>query len=162
MQLLQQKTMRDSLTGLLNYESFKDVVSVYIQHQKPGTLILFDVDDFKRINDTKGHLIGDEVLIRLTKFFKSFFNENDVLSRFGGDEFLAFIPGKMNQEEMSQKMENCLKQIAQLSVFENIHINCSIGISEVDSNLSIDENFMKIDQALYQSKNNGKNTYTFC
>lgn len=154
-----QKAMKDSLTGLLNYASAKTIINDMLTKRKQGALILLDVDNFKEVNDTLGHLAGDEMLIEIAKTLKNVFKEENIIARFGGDEFLVFI--HEDEENAESLLTELLENITHISRNGKIHAKCSAGLVYIQNeNESLDELFQQADDALYESKRNGKNTYT--
>ena len=98
-----EKSRRDSLTGLLNREASKEQITQYLEAvgtEGTAALMIIDIDNFKDINDTKGHLFGDSVLTEVAKCISGVSRRSDVVSRIGGDEFLVFLIGVSGQEEV--------------------------------------------------------------
>lgn len=89
---LMRKAQRDTLSGLLNRGAFKDQVSEYIRQSQGGCLFLIDLDNFKDINDRYGHLAGDESIRKVGEVLRACFSARDVIGRYGGDDFFAFVP----------------------------------------------------------------------
>lgn len=126
--------------------------------------MLFDIDNFKKVNDNLGHIEGDLLIIHIATKIKSFFRAEDCVARLGGDEFLAFIPNEIDIEEIENKTKSILRS-CYISVGEGhdaIQISCSIGIFNLKEsiNYSFEDIYRLADEALYESKRNGKNTYT--
>ena len=115
--------------------------------------------DFKSINDKYGHLEGDEALRYVASCLQSVFDNDELIGRFGGDEFMVFIRGEETKEMINQKMDDLFKKLAQ---YKKVPIMCSAGIIFVEG-----ENFLftkalgQVDDALYQSKQNGTNQYCY-
>lgn len=155
----------DALTGLLNRTIMQyEIEKKLFESKQEGTLILFDIDNFKRINDRLGHPMGDEVLIRFSKLLGELFRKDDVIGRLGGDEFAVFVPGVFLREVMEEK----IKELVQRAVFsyktnegEEIKTSTSIGIVASGPEDSYESLYKKADEALYHSKEKGKSTYTF-
>ena len=125
-------------------------------------MMLFDVDNFKSINDTYGHEIGDNVLIKLVDVMKSVFRDDDCICRIGGDEFVVFmvhssgmsrrlIESKINQ--INEELENADDGLPPISI--------SVGIVNGKDVSDPKTLFEKTDAAMYKSKKQGKHTYTF-
>ena len=92
------------MTGIYNRNAFKRAVLEYMNtsgKQKEGVLILLDIDNFKTINDQLGHLEGDEALQYITERLKKVFRQEDILGRLGGDEFMVFLKGNVQKEDIS-------------------------------------------------------------
>jgi len=158
----------DELTGLANRILLKDRVNTAINfhgRQKLQIAVLFiDLDGFKTINDSHGHDVGDELLIKVAEKLKSCVRQSDTVVRFGGDEFVLLLTGLHNKSEASyiaDKVLNLLQQPFYLSA-ECVNIGCSIGISMYPDDGDNDTDLLKIaDTLMYQVKANGKNHYVF-
>ena len=154
----------DSLTNLPNRRRFIKELEEQISENKPGAVILLDLDNFKGINDTLGHGYGDKVLKKVAEELEHFGDEKIFISRFGGDEFFVLI----EDETDITKIENYAKQITNLfrnKVIierEEIFISCSMGITlyPSDSN-EVSQLLMNADMAMYKVKNAEKNNYVF-
>lgn len=154
----------DPLTNLPNRRSFLKKLENSLDSKKCGAVIMLDLDNFKSINDTLGHIYGDKVLTNIAKELVSIKDENIFISRFGGDEFLLLI----ENEKDKSKIEKFLKKI--VNIFNNkqlinddeMFISCSAGVSMYpqDSN-EINQLLMNSDMAMYEVKNSGKNNYMF-
>lgn len=153
----------DKLTGLFNRQAM-DIIYRQITldlKRNPGKLsvILFDIDRFKLINDELGHLAGDSVLRHLAQICNSRLRETDIISRWGGEEFVVLVKNCSLQEA-----ENIAEEL-RLSVMNNptdyqgrsIRITISAGVTEYRAQESQDEVFERADRALYRAKNNGRN-----
>lgn len=147
----------DPLTKVYNRRMFQDEVESFMEStDKPscGALILFDIDDFKQINDQYGHPQGDAALLRMTEVLQSTFRQRDIIGRLGGDEFLAFIKDVTKRQILNQRMAE-LSQA--LSLSDGIPIAFSAGITFVQQkNFSYDRALRQADEALYYSKQHGK------
>lgn len=120
------------------------------------SILLIDIDDFKLVNDTYGHQIGDQVLIKLTSTCQRIVRSSDIVSRFGGEEFLIVFP-EANQES-ALIIANKLRIVIESLIFESSGLSISIsgGICEV-ANHSLDEAIKIADENLYIAKASGKN-----
>ncbi|MEG1992098.1 MAG: diguanylate cyclase [Acetivibrio sp.] len=160
--LLQEQAQRDALTGLYN----KNVVRLLIEDKIKTTgeeffqaLMIIDLDNFKKVNDTYGHLSGDIVLSDIAEVLKRQFPTTDIVGRIGGDEFLVFLP----QIEEELWVQN--KAVSLLHSLKKVHpnaseegIECSIGIAfSIAGKTDYYTLFQHADQALYQIKGSGKN-----
>ena len=120
---------------------------------------MIDIDDFKSINDTYGHSVGDEIISSVANCFRSNFKKNDLIARFGGDEFVLAFPD-MDFETAKNRIEEIKLYInsgIHISDGEIIKIGLSIGLIQYNYNLTYDDNFNYVDELSYCSKNNGKN-----
>lgn len=157
---LNKLALTDHLTGTHNRLSFVKRVEEYILEQdKSFSILLFDIDGFKEVNDRHGHDIGDEVLIEVTKRIQSILPLGYLFSRSGGDEFLLFIPSS-NRDELRDLYDQMVHILSpKFSVeSESICLTISSGVSDYPTHGStVKELIRKADLAMYQSKNNGKN-----
>ncbi|WP_462424790.1 GGDEF domain-containing protein [Fusobacterium sp. THCT13E1] len=163
---LKKKAEYDIVTGLLNRATLEELVTLNLKIEiMKGTNIfmIFDVDDFKNINDTYGHPFGDIVLHKIGNIFKESFRSVDIIGRLGGDEFAIFLPQIPSIEWITQKLNGVLQKVKRLSKELEIekNISISIGIYEIKFSESFKDIFLKADKALYQAKKSGKNRYEF-
>src|SRR5699024_1390586 len=118
-----------------------------------GSFMLLDVDDFKLVNDTYGHYVGDKVLIQIARILKNSINDNEIAARWGGEEFAVYLP-YYNLEYAKEVAENISLQIKEST---DPNVTVSIGISLWnDKRRSIEELFIEADEALYEAKETGK------
>ncbi len=161
---LLEKSERDTLTFAYNKDAIKTRVEAQLVGGGHGTLFVFDIDNFKSINDTMGHAMGDEILIEIYKKTMKVFRANDYVGRFGGDEFVAFICGEIAIEEIERVCGRICTSMLQDYVAESgevIRISASVGVSRSpDDGSTYNELFLCADTALYESKRKGKNTFT--
>ncbi len=161
---LLSKTERDGLTGAYNKEAMSRKVASYLNQGKQGRLFLFDVDNFKSVNDKIGHAFGDQVLCEIYDKVRALFREEDLIGRFGGDEFIAFIAGTMNEENqamLAQRICDVVEEEYRTEDGEQIKVSASIGIASApDDGTTYEQLFHVADIALYDSKHRGKNTFT--
>lgn len=165
---LQDLAYKDPLTGLLNRRFLQDTLpSLLHQNQKRkriSAFIYFDLDNFKRINDTIGHDVGDQVLIIVANRLNQLKNSSDLIVRLGGDEFGIFLGNISNQEEAKSRANEILTHIRNPITLENKEylLSTSLGIAMVPTHghnlVTIMQN---ADMALYQAKLLGKNQYSF-
>jgi diguanylate cyclase (GGDEF)-like protein len=165
-QILDLVARKDPLTNLSNrrdiLEKLKYAQITFERNHKAFSIIMADVDLFKEINDTFGHDAGDFVLIFLSKLMQKTLRKQDIISRWGGDEFLILLPdtdikgGKVVAEKIRANL--ALKAC----IYGQIHINMtlSLGVCSYTENGDIDVCIRKADEALYSSKKNGKNQVT--
>ncbi|MER0278605.1 GGDEF domain-containing protein [Clostridioides difficile] len=154
---------RDPLTNALSRVETEKQIQDYIQERPngQGCLFMIDTDDFKTINDTKGHIVGDMVLCEMAKGMKQIMCSNDIVGRIGGDEFIIFMKDS-DSDGARKKAHDLIEMFQQLFANEknNFNISCSIGISLYPENgPSFKELYSNADKALYQVKKQGKNNY---
>ncbi len=155
---LQEKSRRDDLTGLYQKNSFIELVKHLLDQKQFGTLMILDLDDFKNINDKYGHTVGDQCLLAFSDVLKKQFRENDIIGRYGGDEFEIYMRGLIDMSHLQQKLEDLMYQLDQVEI-ENIHLKCSIGAVIVKEDRLYEDIFNQADEALYEAKKKGKNSF---
>ena len=145
-------------SGYLWYECF--IKSMKENWDSSGVLLFLDLDDFKQINDSKGHAFGDKVLRTVAEKIKSCVRSTDVVGRIGGDEFIVFLNGIGGKDAALKKAEEIEQKIQ--DGFHGYPVTVSIGIAQFpEDGAEFDVLIKRADQALYYSKNKGKNWYTF-
>ena len=165
-QSLSEQTMRDGLTDLLNFHAFHDSLDKEIQRAKRYKhhlgLIMADIDHFKDINDTYGHLAGDHILKAVAKFFKDFLRTSDIVARYGGEEFAIILPetSKSHTIIVAERLREAIDSMTIEYENRNISVSLSFGISclEPSKQISNTELIKEADAALYQAKGAGRNT----
>ncbi len=155
---IQEKAMFDPLcVDVYNKSTTEELIKAELERGTGGVLMMLDVDDFKSINDSLGHLFGDEFLKRFATTIKSEFRATDIVGRFGGDEFIAFLP-RATASLSKKKGWHILERVREIEVPELGGIGSSIGAAVVNpANRSYSELLKQADTALYRAKNNGKN-----
>ena len=164
---LQQQAFADQLTGLPNRALFTDrVVHALEQHRRslrPLALLFVDLDDFKAVNDTLGHPVGDELVIRVAERFRGAIRSSDTVARFGGDEFAVLVEGDSDAIEVGARLVEALRPPFSLGG-EQLVVGASIGIAEVGGEHltpSLDELYSRADIAMYAAKRSGKGQVSF-
>ena len=154
----------DTLTNSYNRKYYvmtmNGLISLNNRYKTPFSLILFDIDDFKKVNDGYGHLVGDEVLINLVKLVNENIRETDTLYRIGGEEFIIICKNtvKLDAINIAEKLRKKVEE--SLIVIKNKTITISIGVTEVIENDNENSIYKRVDDNLYISKNSGKNRIT--
>lgn len=164
---LLEQTIHDPLTGLYNRRYLSDALTrEIVQAQRANTALAFvmaDIDHFKDVNDTFGHLAGDEVLVQVASLLKTHARGSDIACRYGGEEFLLVFPGT-SLEQAQKRAEEIQQSCAALNVQhegKNIVVMLSVGVAVYpDHGLLWEQIVNKADKALYQSKCNGRNQVT--
>lgn len=168
MQALENKSKRDGLTGAYNRAYFDETLQrefqVAQQNNLPLTIAIFDIDHFKRINDTYGHVTGDELLIALVESIKKRIRQDDTLSRYGGEEFALIMPGTplVAANGLLMRLKHAIDEIThQIDGGDSITITVSIGIAgylEHTAHMHCAVDLLHAaDAALYAAKNAGRN-----
>lgn len=161
-ELLEQKAERDSLTDLYNKAKMRKLVEKHIRQadDTEGAFIIVDIDDFKTINDTCGHLYGDEVLIKIANTILISAGMEDYAGRIGGDEFCVFCRGKNVGQHAVETAERISRMADQIQL-SGRRVTLSMGISRYPEDASsYEELYQKADQALYRVKRSGKNAFS--
>lgn len=157
--------MYDQLTNIYNRHHFSNKIQKEFKSmQKQASdlsLIIFDIDNFKLINDTYGHNIGDESLIFLSNLIKNNIRVNDTFCRWGGEEFMILSPKSLDKtivmaEYLRKTIDNETKNDDKIP-----HLTCSFGVVSLNDVASIKEGIQKVDELLYKSKKSGRNIVSY-
>jgi diguanylate cyclase (GGDEF)-like protein len=127
-----------------------------MRYETPLSLVLYEVDNFKIINDTHGHQIGDKVLVQLCRFVPSLLRNTDLLARWGGEEFVILTPGSDGEMayQTAEKLRNAIEQVK----FDEIGtVRCSFGVAQYVYEDTAETLISRADNALYRAKLNGRN-----
>ncbi|GJL75753.1 MAG: hypothetical protein NMNS02_18590 [Nitrosomonas sp.] len=151
----------DSLTQLYNRASFADLAEIQVNYCKrynqPASVIVLDVDHFKKVNDSLGHQAGDLALQHLAKKLRETTRNSDICGRIGGEEFVIFLPN--TDQEGAIKIAEKIRMSIESSIIENsdglFHITASLGIAT--GLLELKQLIRMADMAMYQAKNSGRN-----
>jgi len=153
----------DFLTRVANRRSFiralKDFVRDYYERKYPFALLMVDIDDFKKINDTYGHLCGDKVLRTVAEILKLSLRARDIIGRYGGEEFVIILPGS-NLAQAVNVAERLRKAVEEMTIDCNgnpIKVTISIGVATMKDGLNEEKLISLVDKALYLAKKSGKN-----
>ena len=157
---LLEKSNFDQLTGLYNKQYLREKFKAHTEHAGVTALIFIDVDDFKSINDTYGHLVGDEVLRELAACIKGNVRATNAAIRFGGDEFVILLEHTQAEDAflVAERIRTCANALEFSGAETVFHITLSIGL--IDGSAPLDELLEKADRAMYISKKKGKNKTT--
>jgi diguanylate cyclase (GGDEF)-like protein len=169
-EILKQQSITDSLTGLYNRRYFnklaEEEIDRFFRYLRPLSIIMFDIDFFKRVNDIFGHIVGDNVLKMVAFVTKNQIRTNDIAVRYGGEEFIVLLP-ETSLEDAVILAERLKRQI-EISVIQTeqqpISVTASFGVSnyfikmnEKSRDRMLSEFIDNADKALYASKKNGRN-----
>ena len=160
---MQHKAERDPLTGIYNRAVFEKYVNEVLadSSKRQHAFFLLDIDDFKNVNDSRGHAFGDTVLCELTANLERSFRSSDLLGRIGGDEFAVLMCDITSMENALVKAGQICSLYTKGAAKEGLKISCSIGMvfCESDDGAAFDDLYQKADSALYKAKGKGKNVF---
>ena len=156
----------DGLTGLINRRHFFELAarefSISIRYQRPLTFLMFDVDDFKQVNDTLGHAAGDKLLAEVAKTAAAHVRASDVIARYGGDEFIILMPQTTALQALpvAERIRASVAAIHSETGGETSALTLSIGIGETKHDPAdeiVERVIQRADDALYKAKQGGRN-----
>ena len=169
---LERDLIHDPLTGIKTRAFFEEELEIYlasIAGNEKGkrkewfgfkniSIIFFDIDYFKKVNDAYGHEVGDTVLRKVAKTIQDSLRTGDTLARWGGEEMLASLLGASEKDAVT-KAEEIRVEVEKLSFPEipDLHLTISSGVASSEKDLTLSELVRRADQALYQAKENGRN-----
>lgn len=161
---LLQRAQTDSMTGLLNKATTETFVKEHLKEIQSGAndiVMVVDIDDFKNVNDTYGHLMGDEVIIAIAQTLMRFTFNDGFVGRIGGDEFLVYLPNILDTTLACEKAEKYANELRHKYPGDNgkPKVTLSIGIAATDVPIPYSDLMEHADAAVYQAKLNGKNGY---
>jgi diguanylate cyclase (GGDEF)-like protein len=157
--------LHDKLTGLYNrhylIEHLEHLLAMRKRYKRKLSLMMIDLDNFKRVNDSYGHVTGDLALKAVSECVRQRCRESDVLARYGGEEFIIICPDSNIQESyrLAERIRESVEQLTSESLGFPGPQTVSIGACELssDEELSIDQLFSRVDKALYRAKEEGRN-----
>lgn len=152
----------DPGTGLYNKRAIHEYAMEKTQEGKGLYLAMIDVDDFKKVNDSFGHMFGDEVLSKVSEIMRAVIDSRGMVGRFGGDEFMLVLDGVSSEEELRRIFKTISKNIQweYQDIKETMAITTSCGVAKFpDDAANFEDLFKKADKALYVAKEKGKNRY---
>lgn len=157
---LSEKASRDDMTGMLNRETFFATLERSRRRSDRGALLIIDADHFKAINDSYGHLTGDDALLLITAAIKKGVRAGDVLGRIGGEEFGAFLAGASEQEarNVAERIRREVERVAFHPVEGTaVPLTVSIGGTVCTAEATVSELMRAADRRLYEAKHGGRN-----
>ncbi|MCR5725111.1 MAG: GGDEF domain-containing protein [Treponema sp.] len=158
-QKLEEAATIDALTKIFNRKKISERISYELKKRDTAShtnLIMFDIDNFKHVNDTYGHDMGDEVLVRVAQTAKQCIREQDSIGRWGGEEFMILLPGSAKDDAVAIA-ERIRSAVNSLDWEQMNHISISLGVTTVRENDDIQTAYKRVDSRLYYAKTHGKN-----
>lgn len=160
-QRLDELAGTDGLTGVYNRRRFLELAGAErdLAAGRPICMALFDLDHFKKINDTYGHLAGDAVIRTAVKVIRQHSRQGDLVGRYGGEEFVLCLPGTEAEQAVATGDRICrmLESTSVMHDGRNIAVTISIGVAQMHDGESIEQWLARADKALYEAKDNGRN-----
>ncbi len=161
MEMATIKSLTDALTGLHNRDYLRNRMQELLSEDNGGAMFMIDLDNFKTMNDTYGHIMGDKTLQIFAEVLKTYARDSDIVCRLAGDEFVTFYTNFTDCDKVSHKAEDIIRSFAERMAalgYPDI-VSVSIGIVIADGKESFQELYNMADKSLYFVKNNGKNAY---
>ena len=160
---LEKQAIRDVLTGQYNRVKFNQELdkAMYAvnRYEQLDSLLICDIDNFKKINDTYGHVVGDYALVTLSEMFSKRIRASDIFARWGGEEFVILLSSTDVSE--AENFANSLREVLSAYEFEHFeHLSCSFGVTQILKDDTVKSLLERVDKALYYSKEHGKNMVT--
>lgn len=156
---LEIRVEQDDLTGLLAVGAFREKAGALAKSGQAGAFFIVDIDDFKSVNDTRGHREGDEALISLAAALRATFRSDDVVGRLGGDEFAACVRGPLSGEDIELLCTRLLGHVADAASALGYELGASVGATAVCGSERYIDLYDRADRAMYQAKRNGKHGF---
>lgn len=163
---LMNQASRDSLTNLYNKKATEEQITFILKNEQRDAychgFFLLDIDNFKGINDTYGHGVGDQVLRDVAACLLRLFRSSDVVGRIGGDEFAVFLRNANTSEDILKRARELIADFRQIPVTEGQYVSCSLGVVVAENGEKDFESlYSHADEAMYEAKRKGKNQYAF-
>lgn len=153
---LRDSAYRDPLTGVANRRALEETIEQYVveKGETPAMFVLLDLDGFKAINDSKGHIVGDDTLRNIAIGISSHLQGSDILGRLGGDEFCLWYPQRVDVSAVAGEMQHLMQRLSFQNTYE---VGCSAGLSQYPKNgQRFRDLYYQADVALYEAKRQGK------
>ena len=150
----------DPLTGIANRLKFNTILDHHValssRYDHALSMLYFDIDHFKKINDTYGHKVGDGVLIEVVELISALLRQSDLLARWGGEEFVVILPETSVEQAkvIAEKLRSCIETHLFMNVSD---LTCSFGVTQLRSDDTEQSFLIRADKALYEAKESGRN-----
>lgn len=161
---LQELALHDGLTGLLNRRHWETCLerefARHVRYNSPASLVMFDIDHFKQLNDTYGHQAGDEVIRRVAAMTRQMVRDTDYAGRYGGEEFVVLLPDTPLEGAalFAERLRKAIDQMGMVHEQQNLACAVSIGVACIHADMKNHQALIeKADKALYQAKSAGRN-----
>jgi diguanylate cyclase (GGDEF)-like protein len=157
---IEEVAQKDQLTQIYNRTKFNSILSIALRnfeiYNEPFTIILFDIDHFKHVNDKFGHTVGDQVLVQLSTLVKHQLRSHDTFARWGGEEFIILSESSSSQD--AYLLAERLREAVESFPFDEVkRITCSFGVTECEISDTPMRLLNRADEALYKAKSSGRN-----
>ena len=155
---------KDSITNLLNYAHTREYITEYISTQgAKGAVLMIDIDDFQKLNETLGYFFGDQIISSVAKVLTRVFRKSDIIGRLSGDRFLVFMKGDVPSEKIEERVNDVCCEVQKIYCGEHLQkVSVSIGVARLESGKEgFDELCKKAEGALFYAKEKGKNLCQF-
>jgi diguanylate cyclase (GGDEF)-like protein len=162
-QKLRILAIHDQLTGLYNRRFIEDQLErqreLFVRHGNPCSIVLFDIDHFKQVNDSYGHAVGDDVLVAFSRRVEGLLRQGDTLGRYGGEEFMLVLPmTDLNAAlHLAERVRNAMAASPVVGGSEPVTVTASFGVARIERGDTVDSWLLRADQALYRAKEQGRN-----
>jgi diguanylate cyclase (GGDEF)-like protein len=158
---LREENLRDALTRVFNRKALESALLLALAEQKPFVLTFFDLDNFKKVNDTRGHATGDKLLKRICAKLELRLRSEDRLYRLSGDEFIVLSPSFLKPEAaetLGHRIREAIREVIEVTCPE-VEVSASVGVLVVDEGQgqSMSELLHRADNLMYEAKRSGKN-----
>ena len=162
--ILEQEILLDNLTGIYNRRAYelriREEISRFQRYGQPFSLVLFDIDHFKKVNDQFGHQAGDKCLREIAARIRPSLRDSDFLARYGGEEFIIILPGTGEEDahRVAEKIRSLIEKTRFVYQGAEVPVTISLGVTQVQSSDQDSElPFRRVDAAMYQAKKEGRN-----
>lgn len=157
---LRMRSGRDVMTGLLNHHAAVAYIEKALKKYHGGVLFYLDIDNFKKVNNTKGYIFGDQLLKEVANCLGGLIKPEEILARFGGDEFIIFIPGSYSSSRARKRAEEIIEDVQEVVSYDIKDGGCSVGIViSTNGKITFNEMFQQAAGLLHQVKTTCKGQY---